>query len=111
MATMSSLRFSGISTLDDCLNGVRTMPPQSGALPETDAVATRAVQRALVDLGYLVSYDEVDGIYGSRTTTAVSRFKTDRGIFPNDGVVGKKTSRALDEEFPAGSLTTGTFAP
>lgn len=111
MASLTSPRFVGSTTLTDCLNGVRTMPPKNGADPEPDKEAVELVQRALVDLGYLLSYDEVDGIFGSRTAGAVSRFKADRGISPSDGVVGRKTSKALDDEFPLGTLGQGLFAP
>lgn len=111
MAEFSSPRFVGIATLRQCLNGVRTMPPQNGALPEPDSVAAKSVQRALVDLGYLLDFTGVDGIYLTGTANAVHRFKADREISPSDGVVGPKTSKALDEAFPPGSLPQGPFAP
>jgi peptidoglycan hydrolase-like protein with peptidoglycan-binding domain len=109
MATLGSPRFQGSTTLEKCLNGLRTMPPQNGTQPETDSAAVKMVQRALVDLGYLLSFDEVDGNFGNRTATAVSRFKADRGISPSDGVVGVRTSRALDDEFQPGTLGVGSF--
>jgi hypothetical protein len=104
-------RFIGNTTLTDCLNGVRTMPPNDGVDPESDPIAVRIVQRALVDLGYLVSELEIDGLYQAQTTKAVARFKADRGISPSNGVVGPKTSKALDDEFQLGSLSPGSFAP
>jgi hypothetical protein len=64
MAVLNSPRFQGSVTIEQCLNGARTMPPGNGALPETDNDAVSRVQRALVDLGYLLSFDEVDGNYG-----------------------------------------------
>jgi hypothetical protein len=111
MAVLNSPRFQGSVTIEQCLNGARTMPPNNGALPETDADAVRRVQRALVDLGYLLSFDDVDGIYGNATAHAVSRFKFDRGISPSDGIVGPKTSQALDDEFPPGAMNPGVFVP
>jgi Putative peptidoglycan binding domain len=111
MSTLNSPRFQGSDTLNKCLNGLRTMPPQDGALPETDKEAVKKIQRALVDLGYLLSFDEVDGTFGNRTSTSVSRFKTDRGISPSNGVVGPKTMKALDNEFPPGILSIGLFTP
>jgi Putative peptidoglycan binding domain len=111
MAVLNSPRFQGSMTIEQCLNGTRTMPPNNGASPETDADAVRRVQRALVDLGYLLSFDNVDGIYGNATAQAVSRFKFDRGIAPSDGIVGPKTSQALDDEFPPGAMNPGVFAP
>jgi peptidoglycan hydrolase-like protein with peptidoglycan-binding domain len=110
MIALTSPRFLGNATLTACLNGMRTMPPGNGTLPETDTATVQLVQRALVDLGYLRSCDEADGVYGARTFTAVSQFKADRGLTPSDGIVGPKTSMALDAEFPAGSLDAGPFA-
>jgi hypothetical protein len=86
------------------------MPPGNGTQAEPDTASVRLVQRALVDLGYLRSYDDADGAYGSRTSSAVSRFKADRGISPSDGIVGPKTSKALDDEFPPGPLDPGPLA-
>lgn len=43
------------------MNGNRTMPPKNGQEIETDTKAVKMVQQALVDLGYLTTYDEVDG--------------------------------------------------
>ncbi len=111
MAILNSPRFQGSVTIEQCLNGARTMPPNNGASPETDNDAVSRVQRALVDLGYLLSFDEVDGNYGNRTAQAVSRFKSDRGIAPSDGIVGRRTSQALDDEFPPGAMSLGAFAP
>jgi putative peptidoglycan binding protein len=110
MTTFTSPRFQGSATLEQCLNGLRTMPPQNGSQPETDGVAVKMIQRALVDLGYLLSETEVDGNFGSRTATAVSRYKADRGISPSDGVVGPKTSAALDDEFQPDFLDPGSFS-
>jgi hypothetical protein len=109
VAVLNSPRFQGSATLDQCRNGLRTMPPQDGAQVETDADAVRRVQRSLVDLGYLLSSDEVDGNFGTRTSTAVSRFKLDRGISPSNGIVGPNTMKALDDEFLPGTISAGTF--
>ncbi|MFF2287215.1 peptidoglycan-binding domain-containing protein [Peribacillus butanolivorans] len=112
--SMSSPRFVGrggsTTTLENCLNGVRTMPPMNGQENETDKEAVKMVQQALVDLGYLPTYDEVDGEFGPKTSKAISRFKLDRKLLPADGVVGKKTSEALDAEFPTRPTNSGPFA-
>ncbi|PEC65029.1 peptidoglycan-binding domain-containing protein [Bacillus toyonensis] len=112
--TMNSPRFvdrgNSTTTLENCLNGLRTMPPNNGQDNETDIVAVKMVQYALVDLGYLPTYDEVDGNFGPKTSKAISQYKLDRQILPADGVIGKKTSAALDLEFPTRSINSGEFA-
>ena len=56
----------------------------------SDEVA--AVQQALKEKGY---YDyTVDGIFGTRTRTAVINFQRDNGLQP-DGIAGEKTLKAL----------------
>ncbi len=52
----------------------------------------RAVQQRLSNLGYYTS--KVDGIWGSRTNSAVRRFQRDYGLTV-DGVVGSWTEKAL----------------
>lgn len=112
---LTSPRFinRGESTiiLENCLNGTRTVPPKNGQEIETDTNVVKMLQRAFVDLGYLSTYDEVDGQFGPKTSKAVSRYKQDRNIFPADGVVGPKTSRALDAEFPTRPENLGPFQP
>ncbi|MGN0451498.1 MAG: spore cortex-lytic enzyme [Acutalibacteraceae bacterium] len=52
----------------------------------------RAVQEALKNKGY---YDyTVDGIFGTRTRSAVISFQKDNGLSP-DGIAGEKTLKAL----------------
>lgn len=52
----------------------------------------RAVQEALKNKGY---YDyTVDGIFGTRTRSAVINFQKDNGLSP-DGIAGEKTLKAL----------------
>jgi len=52
----------------------------------------KAVQQRLSNLGYYTY--KVDGIWGSRTTSAVKRFQRDYGLTV-DGIVGKWTEKAL----------------
>lgn len=52
----------------------------------------RAVQTRLATLGYY-NY-KVDGIWGSRTKTAVKKFQRDYGLTA-DGIVGARTEKAL----------------
>lgn len=52
----------------------------------------KIVQQRLLNLGYY-NY-KVDGIFGSRTRSAVKRFQKDKGLIA-DGIVGAKTEKAL----------------
>ncbi len=52
----------------------------------------RIVQQRLSNLGYYTY--KVDGIWGSRTKSAVKRFQRDYGLVA-DGIVGKNTEKAL----------------
>jgi hypothetical protein len=101
---LQSPRFAGDPVLEACFdNEHRMMPPETGP-------AVASVQRALVDLGFLLSYRDVDEQYGPATAAAVSAFKADRGISPSDGIVGPNTMAALDATFPRRPLVAGNFA-
>jgi N-acetylmuramoyl-L-alanine amidase len=52
----------------------------------------KIVQTRLKELGYYTY--TVDGIFGSRTRTAVKKFQRDRGLVA-DGIVGARTEKAL----------------
>ena len=54
--------------------------------------AVTDVQNFLQNQGYYQS--EVDGVYGSRTGTAVREFQEDQGLFA-DGIVGRQTWNAM----------------
>jgi Putative peptidoglycan binding domain len=86
-----SPRFFGDDVLESCLTGHR-MFAGSGDPPESVAL----VQQALADLGFSVS---VDGIFGPETGSAVTAYKTQKGLTPNDPVVGPGTMAALDADF------------
>lgn len=88
-----SARFAGDPVLEACLNGTHRM------LPFETGPAVGEVQRALLALGYLLPVFGADETFGTETATAVTRFKTDEGIEPNDGVVGVQTMAALDSYF------------
>jgi hypothetical protein len=65
--------------------------------PEVSDTVAR-VQQALVALGFALPNGGIDDIFGDETGTAVSAYKTDRGLSPTDPVVGVGTSRQLDLE-------------
>lgn len=69
----------------------RVMAPES-----SEAVAR--IQQALICLDFELPAAGVDGIFGDETGEAIVAFKTDRGLFPNDPVVGKGTIARLDLE-------------
>ena len=52
----------------------------------------RRIQQKLTNLGYFTS--AIDGIYGTRTQSAVRKFQKDRGL-DADGIAGPKTLAAL----------------
>lgn len=64
----------------------------------------RIVQQRLYNLGYYTY--KVDGIWGTRTKTAVRKFQKAKGLVA-DGIVGAKTEKALGVTL-SGSSSTGT---
>ena len=65
----------------------------------------RQIQRKLTSLGYFSS--AIDGIYGTRTQTAVRNFQRDRGLAV-DGIAGPKTLSALG--ISSGSSGSGQYS-
>ncbi|MDH6247767.1 IPT/TIG domain-containing protein [Mycobacterium sp. OTB74] len=86
-----SPRFFGDDVLGSCLSG-HTIFDGSGDPPES----VGRIQQALSDLGFGVG---VDGVFGTDTDTAVTAYKTSKGITPDDPVVGPETMGALDDDF------------
>ena len=69
--------------------------PNHPAPVRSEGTAVRKVQLALIAAGHNLP-SGADGKFGPETGRAVVRFKTARGIMPNDPVVGPKTITALD---------------
>lgn len=65
----------------------------------------RIVQQRLYNLGYYTY--KVDGIWGTRTKTAVRKFQKAKGLVA-DGIVGAKTEKALGVTLSGSSSSTGT---
>src|SRR5438128_61024 len=85
-------RFAGDLFLQDCADNVRQMrAPDQG-------LAVKRVQAGLADLGLSVGEKGLDGAFGPDTSKAVTAYKTDRGLLPNDPVVGPGTMGRLDAE-------------
>lgn len=82
-------------TLELCFHGEYRM-----LFGEKDWDAVQRVQYALISTGEKMpkttENGTPDGKYGEETERTVSAFKTKRGIYPNDGVVGPRTIDALD---------------
>jgi hypothetical protein len=78
------------------LNGTYQLRVDNSAGPFDTGRYVRKVQQALQDAGYALPRHGADGVYGPETAAAVSKFKTDESLFPNDGVVGQKTMETLD---------------
>ncbi|QLE75061.1 hypothetical protein FGW37_28755 [Streptomyces rectiverticillatus] len=66
---MQSIRFNGITELEECLAGTRVLKFQ---VPSQADFFVSSVQQALVDLGAVVW---VDGFCGSNTEAAVKQFQ------------------------------------
>ena len=65
----------------------------------------RIVQQRLYNLGYYTY--KVDGIWGTRTKTAVKKFQKDKGLVA-DGIVGAKTEKALGITLSSSSSSSST---
>lgn len=64
----------------------------------------KAAQNKLIALGYL--NDKADGIFGSKTKDAVTRFQRDKGL-QADGIIGDKTAKALGITVSSSSSSNG----
>ena len=95
---LRSVRFQGRPLLEQTFSGAfRFSEGASG-----DDV--RILQQAFIDRGYAISGAEL-GQFGPQTARAVSQFKTDEGLTPNDPVIGPRTMRRLDDYFAAEDST------
>lgn len=89
---LRSARLTGDPILENCLNGTHRI------LSGDDGLAVMRVQSALLDLGRTVGAKGADGFFGPETGASVTKYKTDKGLVPNDPVVGPGTISALDED-------------
>lgn len=89
---LRSARLTGDPVLENCLDGnFRMLAGQTG-LP------VFRVQSALLDLGRSIGPAGADGIFGADTGAAITAYKTEKRLIPNDPVVGPGTARALDDD-------------
>jgi peptidoglycan hydrolase-like protein with peptidoglycan-binding domain len=69
--------------------------PTSGILREGDSGAdVKQLQTQLTDAGYPCG--TIDGLFGAKTKSALSKFQTDNGLVA-DGIYGPNTKAKLDE--------------
>ena len=104
---LTNPRFAGDPVLEACLAGEhRMMAPETGP-------AVAKVQQALIDLGFPLPVHGADSTFSEETGAAVTAYKIDRQIFPNDPVVGPKTMARLDGEpaFAAAGSVQARMAP
>lgn len=106
---LRSARLTGDQVLENCLAGGHRM------LSGEDGLPVMRVQSGLIDLGRPVGPKGADGIFGPKTEEAVTAFKIDKGLVPNDPVVGPGTTKALDDDLfrdpPSLDPTFGEFSP
>ena len=65
----------------------------------------KQIQYLLAYLGYYTA--EVDGIWGSQSASAASRFQQDYGGLTVDGIVGEETQNALKQAVANGMPENG----
>jgi peptidoglycan hydrolase-like protein with peptidoglycan-binding domain len=105
-SALQSPRFAGDPDLQATLAGqLRLAAPGTPDYPapvRSSGPAVAKIQQALIDLGYALPASGADGRFGQETGAAVTKYKTNKGISPNDPVVGRRTMLLLDQEFPPG---------
>ena len=91
---LRSARLTGDQVLENCLAGRHRM------LEGEDGLPVMRLQSALLDVRPEdpVGPNGADGIFGPDTAAAVTAYKTDKGLVPNDPVVGAGTTQALDDD-------------
>ena len=106
---LRSARLTGDPFLESCLNGTDRI------FSGRDGLTVMRLQSALLDVGLSVGTAGADGIFGTDTGAAVTTFKTSHGLVPNDPVVGRGTTEALDNDlfFDPAALDPvfGEFSP
>lgn len=84
--TLSNARFTGDARLQKIASGGEPLSAKDNGR------TVKAVQQALIDLGFALVQHEKDGDYGAETQTAITLFRSRRSM-PGD----KVTARALGE--------------
>ena len=105
VTTLTSPRFAGDTDLDAVAKGtLRLAAPGTSPYPApvlSQGPAIAKIQQALIDLSYPLPQHGADGRFGAETGAAVTKYKTDRSITPNDPVIGRLTIASLDTDIIA----------
>ncbi len=92
--TLTSPRFAGEPTLEECFAGTRKLKTGDKGEP------VARIQQALLDLNVPVSEYGADGKFGPETTQAVVTFRSGQKLTPITGQVDDKVMQRLDQLFP-----------
>ncbi len=99
--TLTSPRFKSSATL------IKVEANKAVLQKGSTGTSVHLVQMALIDLGHLMPISTAnsnfspDGIYGEETKQAVKKFQREHPPLVDDGVMGQKTIRELDQLFKA----------
>ncbi len=99
MPALKAFRFRYDEILQQCLDGTHQLRVDSPGGPFETGRHVLKIQRALLDEGLALPEHGADSTYGPETAGAVSEFKTQQQLSPNDGVVGVGTMGTLDAIF------------
>jgi peptidoglycan hydrolase-like protein with peptidoglycan-binding domain len=100
--SLSNPRFTPIPALRQIAEGQRTLSTRDNGRP------VKAVQTALLDLGYSLLRFHDDGRLGNETRDAVHQFRRDHGIAPGNDV-DYTVLAVLDRVAPPPGQATGHF--
>ncbi|MBQ6165634.1 MAG: spore cortex-lytic enzyme [Clostridia bacterium] len=104
MALACACGFSGLSALSSRTSQTSAEAPVLSRLGSRGA-EVRRIQQKLADLGYYSG--SIDGVYGSKTESAVRAFQRNCGITA-DGIAGPKTLLYLGLGGSSGSQTSSS---
>jgi peptidoglycan hydrolase-like protein with peptidoglycan-binding domain len=97
VAALGNKRFAALPRLQAIAAGDGSLGPRDPRL------AIRAVQQALVDVGYSLLRFQTDGRFGTETTEAIRQFRVDHRMAP-DGGLDATALLELDRVAPAAGV-------
>ena len=97
--SLTNARFTPHSRLQDIANG-------GAPLSKTDkAPAVKAIQTALLDVGYSLLRYKDDGTYGGETAQAISQFREDNKVTDGEGMNAAAIAKLDKKAPPPGQVT------